>query len=63
LKTRLFVNYCGSRSASLAKDIEAAFNDCKARRKVIVTYRRPSRFRFTAPTGQPQGNRKLMVDE
>ena len=42
LKTRMFVNYCGSRRERNADDIDAAVTDCKARRTFIVQYRRPS---------------------
>ncbi len=41
LKTRLFINYCGSRKEHVAQDIDAARVDCRARRSFVVKYRRP----------------------
>jgi len=41
LKTRLFVNYCGSRKHTVETDISAALTDCRSRRTFVVHYRRP----------------------
>ncbi len=40
LKTRLFINYCGSHTASVASRIQAAISDCRARRAYFVRQRR-----------------------
>jgi hypothetical protein len=39
LKTRLFINYCGSRKNMVERDVNAAFEDCRSRRTYIVKQR------------------------
>lgn len=42
LRTKMFVNYCGSRKEHIQPDISAAMTDCRNRRAFVVKYRRPS---------------------
>ena len=39
LRTRMFINYCGSRAEEMRKSIRAARIDCKSRRSFILQYR------------------------
>lgn len=52
-KTRMFINYCGSRRERVASEIEAARSDCRTRRTFVVQYRRPSMLNLR-PATHPQ---------
>lgn len=37
-KTRMFVNYCGSRRAQIATDVRGAIQECQTRRGFILKH-------------------------